>query len=110
MADSMAHQLGNFIGVFCEYDTAAIQLGHKRIIRIRAKIDVRKPLRRKKRIALKNGDSVFVHFEYEKLTLFCFLCGRLGNLESFCLVQVTQPQTEYVLNWDISLRAQSRRS
>ncbi|PPR95975.1 hypothetical protein GOBAR_AA24692 [Gossypium barbadense] len=34
----------------------------------------------------------------------------LGHGESFCPVRVTQSQTEYVLNWDISLCAQSRRS
>ncbi|KAK5840387.1 hypothetical protein PVK06_009286 [Gossypium arboreum] len=35
MAESVAQQLGNFIGEFCEYDTVAVQLGYKRIMRIR---------------------------------------------------------------------------
>ncbi|MBA0636002.1 hypothetical protein Godav_024682 [Gossypium davidsonii] len=63
MADTVAHQLGNFIREFIEYDTAATQLGYKRIMRIRVRVDVRKPLKRKKRIALKNGESVYVRFE-----------------------------------------------
>ncbi|KAK5830177.1 hypothetical protein PVK06_013971 [Gossypium arboreum] len=63
-----------------------------------------------KKIVLKNGKSVYVRFEYKKLTLFCFLCERLGHRESFCPTRVTQPQSEYVFNRDISLRTQSRRN
>ncbi|KAG8498081.1 hypothetical protein CXB51_007414 [Gossypium anomalum] len=110
ITDAVAHQLGNFIGEFIEYDSVAVQLGYKRIMRVRVKVDVRKPLKRKKRIALRNGDSVYVRFEYEKLTLFCFLCGKLGHGESFCPVRIIQPQSEYVFKWDISLRAQSRKN
>ncbi|MBA0818356.1 hypothetical protein Gohar_028040, partial [Gossypium harknessii] len=62
MADAVAHRLGNFIGEFIEYDSAAVQLGYKRIMRVKVKVDVRKPLKRKKRIALKNGESVYVRF------------------------------------------------
>ncbi|XP_040950366.1 uncharacterized protein [Gossypium hirsutum] len=110
MADAVAHQLGNFIGEFIEYDFAAVQLGYKRIMRVRVKVDVRKPLKRKKRIALKNGESVYVRFEYEKLTLFYFLCGKLGHGESFYPLRVIQLQSVDVFKWDISLRAQSRRN
>ncbi|KAH1072804.1 hypothetical protein J1N35_025132 [Gossypium stocksii] len=35
LANSVAHQLGNFIRKFIEYDTAATQLGYKRIMRVR---------------------------------------------------------------------------
>ncbi|MBA0703246.1 hypothetical protein Goari_027523 [Gossypium aridum] len=37
MADIVAHQLGNFIGEFIEYDTTATQLGYKRIMKIRVR-------------------------------------------------------------------------
>ncbi|MBA0659642.1 hypothetical protein Goklo_011754 [Gossypium klotzschianum] len=60
IADAVAHQLGNFIGEFIEYDSAAVQLGYKRIMIVRVKVDVRKPLKRKKRITLKNSESVYV--------------------------------------------------
>ncbi|MBA0647692.1 hypothetical protein Goklo_015529 [Gossypium klotzschianum] len=63
MVDIVTHQLQNFIGEFIEYDTTVTQLGYKCIMRIRVKVDVRKPLKRKKMIALKNGESVYVRFE-----------------------------------------------
>ncbi|MBA0562711.1 hypothetical protein Golob_007735, partial [Gossypium lobatum] len=50
MSKAIAKQLGSFIGVFLEYDTSTTQLGYKRIIRINVRIDVRKPLKRKKNL------------------------------------------------------------
>ncbi|MBA0688582.1 hypothetical protein Goari_006357, partial [Gossypium aridum] len=54
MSKAIAKQLGSFIGVFLEYDTSTTQLSYKRIIRINVRIDVRKPLKRKKNLTLSN--------------------------------------------------------
>ncbi|MBA0637890.1 hypothetical protein Godav_022279 [Gossypium davidsonii] len=109
MSKAIAKQLGSFIGVFLEYDASATQLSYKRIIRINVQIDVRKPLKRKKNLTLSNGKSIYVRFKYEKLTLFCFLCGKIGHDESFCLIRAHNPWQEYVFHSDIYLRAQSRK-
>ncbi|MBA0753205.1 hypothetical protein Gogos_005530 [Gossypium gossypioides] len=58
MVDTVAHQLGNFIGEFIEYDTSATQLGYKCIMRIRVRVDVKKPLKRKKKIVMKNEEQM----------------------------------------------------
>ncbi|MBA0747683.1 hypothetical protein Gogos_004578 [Gossypium gossypioides] len=42
-------------------------------------IDVRKPLIRRKKLLLGNKGYTYVRFQYEKLLVFCFLCGRLGH-------------------------------
>ncbi|MBA0734290.1 hypothetical protein Gogos_018220 [Gossypium gossypioides] len=52
-----ARQLGSFIGVFFEYDASTIQLGYKGIMRLRVRVDVMKPLKRKKKLTLSNGAS-----------------------------------------------------
>lgn len=83
MSEHVAKQLGNFIGSFIEYDTKIVQSGRGRIMCVRVKMNVGKPLRRRKKFTLPNGDSAYVRFEYEKLSLFCFLCGKLGDSESF---------------------------
>lgn len=49
------------------------------------------PLKRKKKLTLPNGTTTYVRFEYERLTLFCFLCGKLGHGESFCPLRVLNP-------------------
>ncbi|MBA0840667.1 hypothetical protein Goarm_003234 [Gossypium armourianum] len=82
MSENVAKQLGNFIGTFLDYDTLFIQSGNMRVMQIRVKLDVRRSLQRRKKFALPNGVSAYVRFEYEKLSLFCFLCGTLGHGKS----------------------------
>ncbi|MBA0729878.1 hypothetical protein Golax_020488 [Gossypium laxum] len=45
-SESLARLLGNFIGVFLEYDGS--DLRNRNYMRVRVQIDVRKPLKRKK--------------------------------------------------------------
>ncbi|MBA0810884.1 hypothetical protein Gohar_002835, partial [Gossypium harknessii] len=80
---SLAIQLGNFIGVFLEYDGSNLGKENSNYMRIRVQIDVRKPLRRKKQ-AMSYGIGSYVKFKYERLSLFCFFCGRLGHNDSYC--------------------------
>ncbi|KAK5794707.1 hypothetical protein PVK06_035948 [Gossypium arboreum] len=105
MSKGMACQFGNFIGTFMEYDTALISRGIGRFMRIRVKVDVRIPL---KRIVLGQNCSVFAYFQYEKLTLFYFLCGKLGHGEGFYLMRVTFGTQVVEFRWDISLKKASR--
>lgn len=48
------------------------------------KVDVRKPLKGGKKIITTNGAPITVRFTYEKLTLFCNLCGLLGHGDNNC--------------------------
>ncbi|MBA0626375.1 hypothetical protein Godav_004053, partial [Gossypium davidsonii] len=45
------------------------------------RIDVRKPLIRRKKLLLGNKGYTYARFQYEKLLVFYFLCGRLGHSE-----------------------------
>ncbi|KAE8656243.1 hypothetical protein F3Y22_tig00117005pilonHSYRG00207 [Hibiscus syriacus] len=95
---------------FEEYDTTGIALGYKRIMWIRVRLDVRLALKRKKKLQLKNGSFHYVRFEYEKLTLFCFVCGKLGHGESFCPIRARHGGDELPMAWDLSIRTPSGRS
>lgn len=53
-------------------------------------MNVRKSLRRKKKIALLDRSFHYVTFAYEKLTLFCFIFGKLGHGEDFCPLRILQ--------------------
>ncbi|MBA0753053.1 hypothetical protein Gogos_021653 [Gossypium gossypioides] len=52
---------------------------------------------------------VYARFRYEKLSLFCFIYGKLGHGESYCPVRLTIEPTKIVFGWDLSLRAVVRR-
>lgn len=56
------------------------------------------------------GKCYYVHFKYEKLTMFCFYCGRLGHNESFCKIWMAKGKEVVDVGWDLSLRAKSRRA
>ncbi|MBA0620388.1 hypothetical protein Godav_006108 [Gossypium davidsonii] len=71
--------------------------------------DVRLLLKRKKKIVLGASRTVYARFKYEKLSLFCFLCGKLGHGESFFPVRVRIDLAKIIFGWDISLRALVRR-
>ncbi|MBA0677307.1 hypothetical protein Goari_018722 [Gossypium aridum] len=105
----LAIQLGNFIGVFLEYDSSNLGKKNHNYMRVRVQIDVRKPLKRKKQV-LCSGVRSYVKFKYERLSLFCFYCGRLGHNDSFCEIKMMTGADTDELGWDLSLRAQSRRA
>ncbi|CAN0847808.1 hypothetical protein LINGRAHAP2_LOCUS5186 [Linum grandiflorum] len=78
-------------------------------MRLRVKLDVRKSLLREKEVK-KPGSSIMVTFKYEKLPIFCFLCGRIGHIDRACAVRFRFARNiELPLLWDVSLRAPQRR-
>ncbi|KAK5772395.1 hypothetical protein PVK06_048683 [Gossypium arboreum] len=49
--------------------------------------------------------TVYARFKYEKLSLFCFICGKLGHGESYCPFRLKIEPLKIVFGWDLSLRA-----
>ncbi|MFQ6668851.1 hypothetical protein Gotur_034342 [Gossypium turneri] len=59
-----------------------------------------------KREKVQVGDQpYYAHFQYEKLSLFCFIYGKLGHGESFYPVRVRVDLSKIVFGWDTALRA-----
>lgn len=56
----------------------------RKYMRIRVLINVRKPLKISKKIKKQSGEAHAVHFKYEILGSFCYLCGKLGHVDYFC--------------------------
>ncbi|MBA0624776.1 hypothetical protein Godav_010067, partial [Gossypium davidsonii] len=48
--DCVVQQLGDFVGKFLEHDTKQLNQGFRNIMRIPVEIDIRNPLKRKKKI------------------------------------------------------------
>ncbi|MBA0818690.1 hypothetical protein Gohar_021848 [Gossypium harknessii] len=108
-SDILAVQLGNFLGNFMEHDVSSLGKRNRNFMRIRVQIDIRRPLKRRKKISF-GGKCSYVNFKYERLSLFCFYCGRLGHNDSFCEERLNLGVEIAEMGWDLSLRAQSRRS
>lgn len=84
MSESVGKQYGNFFGRFISYDPNNNSSIWREYMRIRIALDVRFPLKRRKKITKKNKVEVTVNCKYEKLADFCFLCGLINHTERFC--------------------------
>ncbi|XP_074327265.1 uncharacterized protein LOC141665185 [Apium graveolens] len=84
MTEAVGVQLGNFFGTYITYDNKNNSSIWREYMRIKVRIDVRKPLKRKKKIKRKNGSEFVVSCKYERLGDFCFACGLVSHTERFC--------------------------
>ena len=53
-------------------------------MRIRVSTDVKQPLKRRMQLKKAGGDWMWVDFKYERLNVFCFICGLLGHTKKNC--------------------------
>ncbi|KAH1039745.1 hypothetical protein J1N35_041488 [Gossypium stocksii] len=104
MKETMAKKFGDFLGQFLEYDTSISTMGIQKFMHIRIRLDATIPLKRKKKILIDKNRIVYARFRYEKLSLFCFICGKLSHGESFCPFRTRIEPSKVVFGWNISLR------
>lgn len=75
----IAPTIGNVTEI--KYDTEGEAYG--RCIRLKAVLDIHKPLVRWTNISI-GGSLCRLFFRYEKLADFCFYCGRLDHVDKDC--------------------------
>ncbi|XP_058765191.1 uncharacterized protein At4g02000-like [Vicia villosa] len=109
MLEKVGRTLANFIGSFVEYDKNNNTSFWRQYMRIRVRIDVRQPLKKSTRVKNRGGDWCIVNFKYEKLSLFCFVCGRLGHSEQRCEVRFAMSEDDGMREWSNDIRADTRR-
>lgn len=109
MTESVRRQLGNFFGEFLEYDNKNNTSIWRESMRIKIKIDVRRPLKRMKKITRRNGTNVVVTCKYERLGDFCFTCGIVSHTDRYCRKFLDKKDESVTKEWGSWLRATSRR-
>ncbi|XP_019161976.1 PREDICTED: uncharacterized protein LOC109158517 [Ipomoea nil] len=77
-------QIGNYIGTFITTDPLNFGGAWRSFMRIRVRLDVAAPLKRRMKILRKDGTVQWINFRYERLSTFCFCCGVLGHSDKFC--------------------------
>jgi hypothetical protein len=78
-------------------------------MRIRVQIDVRLPLKKDTKVKDKEGNWCTTKFKYEKLGIFCFVCGVMGHTENKCEIRFSMEQDDGVREWSAEIRAEPRR-
>ena len=93
-----------------EYDTSTNTGLWNAFRRIQVQLDVRQPLKQWKQIRGNDGKSSLIHFKYERLITFCYLCSMLGHWERFCEKIFSANEGEATQGWSPDLRAQMRKT
>ncbi|PNY17922.1 hypothetical protein L195_g014678 [Trifolium pratense] len=108
MKERVGTSLANYIGSFVEYDKNNNFTFWREYMRIRVRIDVRLPLKKYSKVMNKEGKWCTVKFKYEKLGIFCFVCGVMGHAENKCEVRFSMEQDDGTRGWSADLRADPR--
>lgn len=84
MSEFMAKRIVEKIGKHVETDVNNFTGIRRTYMRIRVGIDVRRPLKATLNLRVSGGESVTVTMKYERLPMYCYICGKLGHGEKFC--------------------------
>lgn len=98
-SDKVLQNIGDYVGNFVKTDPMNVKEPWKLYFRIRVIMDITKPLKR--RMKIKRD----VNFKYERLSLFCFVCGRMGHSDRDCEVVYANPHKEIERAYGVWLRA-----
>jgi 14-3-3 protein epsilon len=109
MLEKVGRKLANYIGAFVEYDKNNNTSFWRQYMRLRVRVDVRQPLKKDTKVKSIGGEWCTVNFKYEKLGMFCFICGIMGHSENKCEVRYAMENDNGVRGWSRELRAETKR-
>ncbi|CAN1759636.1 Uncharacterized protein At4g02000, partial [Linum perenne] len=104
-SETVGKSLGNYIGSYIEFDENNMLSFDREYMRIKVKMDIRKSLKREKKLRVEGGECIKCTFRYEKLPSFCYICGKMGHIDRYCEVLFQIPEEQIVRMWDEELRA-----
>ncbi|XP_060965514.1 uncharacterized protein LOC133034443 [Cannabis sativa] len=109
MLENIVRSAGEYVGRFVKSDSKNFNGLWRDYLRVRATIDIDKPLKRRMKLCKENGDWIWANFQYEHLPTFCFACGIIGNSERFCPRRFDQPLEQIAKPYGIGMRAQLKK-
>lgn len=84
MFEDAGKDIGSRLGKVLEVDKRSLQVEQAKFMRIRVEIPIDKPLRRGGNITNTKGKRCSIIFRYERLPIFCYICGILGHDDKHC--------------------------
>ncbi|GAU17164.1 hypothetical protein TSUD_177940 [Trifolium subterraneum] len=109
MLEKVGKGLANYIGEFVEYDKNNSTSFWRQYMRVKVRVDVRRPLKIEKKIMLNGGLGGVVKFKYERLGLFCFVCGVISHSDNKCEVKYAMERDDGSRGWSNEIKAEVRR-
>lgn len=85
MNEAVAKVIGDEVGKFMEMEAGGDGMATGRILRLKVRLDIRKPLRRGILMSMGEGkEDRWCPFAYELLPEFCYVCGVIGHIDRIC--------------------------
>lgn len=108
VSENVLRNIENYVGVFVKSDPANVNGGWRLFSRIRVKMELDKPLKRRMKLKRDGGEWFWINFKYERISSFCFVCGLLGHQERDCSIVYANPDKEITRAYGVWLRAPTR--
>jgi hypothetical protein len=109
MSEKNGKQIAESMGEFLEYDAKNNSSYWRKYMRIRVMLDVRRPLKKTKRLKKPGGGTQEVQFKYERLGMFCYYCSLLGHTDETCDLLYSAETDDGVRRWGPEVRVEARR-
>uniref|UniRef100_A0A803P0P8 CCHC-type domain-containing protein n=1 Tax=Cannabis sativa TaxID=3483 RepID=A0A803P0P8_CANSA len=97
-----------YLGQCVESDPNNFQGVWRDYLRVRVRVNVNAPLKRRMKIRSRNGEAFYAYFKYERVPTFCFICGVMGHAERFCEKIYDTPIENIVKPYSIEIKAPTR--
>lgn len=92
--DYIERMIGNFLGQTKEVDLDVGEVEWDKYMRVRVKLDILKPLVKKKKLTIKGMKSVWIQLSYKRLPNYCFYCGIISHDYRECTHEKDQKDKE----------------
>ncbi|XP_019156580.1 PREDICTED: uncharacterized protein LOC109153201 [Ipomoea nil] len=77
-------KIGDYVGSYVVADPHNFGGNWKSHYRIRVRMTMTTPLKRRMKLLRRDGSSQWITFKYERLGTFCYCCGVMGHSDKFC--------------------------
>lgn len=108
LSEKIVQSIGNYVGVCIKTDPLNMNGGWKPYVRVRITMDISKPLKRRMKLKREGGNWNWINFKYERLSMFCFVCGLLGHSDRDCEVVYANPGKVIDRAYGVWLRAPTK--
>jgi hypothetical protein len=105
--EKVGKTIRGYVGEFKEYD--AKNNLHSKFMRLKVRIDVNLPLKKEWKVRAEGGEWVTIKFKYERLGIFCFMCGILGHTDKKCTKLYELEDDDGFRGWGNDLKPEIRR-
>lgn len=108
LLEKIIQSIGYFVGEFVKADPANMNGLWKQHVRVRVNMNIEVPLKCRMKLKREGGTFSWISFKYERLSMFCFVCGFLGHSDRECSIVYANPEKVIERAYGVWLRAPNK--